>query len=381
VTITPPGWYPAPENATVQRWWDGTQWTEHYGPVQQVASPQLPAKKGLSGIVIALIVVVVAVPVISGIIGVAGLLGAAVDLGASIDELSQQADESELEQLPVYNISDRPGWNALVARYDETYESYSQMADSDEIFTIIPATSAGIEYYRAFMAIMFDQKSAFGFMELGADSTDPQELDDRIVALGEDLTELERKFLANEDLGVSIRIVHSDGTVFETESTAPGLTLDQAVAALAAYTAQPDGSGSYYAAGQEMLGFFGMQFTWADGNGASRCTTGPSSGSLLAYYCHLDPWLVYLNQNTINVNDDFFSDVVRHELAHHIIAEKCSGSLAPPMAGDNYEGVTSSFAILYLGATSELSDGRTDEYATTSATDAAASQIYDGFCG
>ena len=31
---TPPAaWYPSPENPDQLRWWDGTQWTEHYAPV------------------------------------------------------------------------------------------------------------------------------------------------------------------------------------------------------------------------------------------------------------------------------------------------------------------------------------------------------------
>jgi len=48
---TPPGWYPDHANPALQRWWDGTQWTEH---TQQayvaggVAAEQLKAPEGTS---------------------------------------------------------------------------------------------------------------------------------------------------------------------------------------------------------------------------------------------------------------------------------------------------------------------------------------------
>jgi hypothetical protein len=47
----PPGWYPDNANPSIQRWWDGTQWTEH---TQQayvaggVAAEQLKAREGTS---------------------------------------------------------------------------------------------------------------------------------------------------------------------------------------------------------------------------------------------------------------------------------------------------------------------------------------------
>ncbi|WP_461021883.1 DUF2510 domain-containing protein [Thalassiella azotivora] len=45
----PPGWYPAPDNQHLVRWWDGYRWTEHAQPrqpqVQQPAPQQLPPRQ------------------------------------------------------------------------------------------------------------------------------------------------------------------------------------------------------------------------------------------------------------------------------------------------------------------------------------------------
>jgi hypothetical protein len=35
--LAPPGWYQDPQAADMQRYWDGTQWTEHRSPRQRVA--------------------------------------------------------------------------------------------------------------------------------------------------------------------------------------------------------------------------------------------------------------------------------------------------------------------------------------------------------
>lgn len=44
IAATPPlpaaGWYTSPDNSTVNRWWDGSQWTEHASP--KVAAPGSP---------------------------------------------------------------------------------------------------------------------------------------------------------------------------------------------------------------------------------------------------------------------------------------------------------------------------------------------------
>ncbi|MDG4864545.1 DUF2510 domain-containing protein, partial [Streptomyces sp. T-3] len=51
---TPPGWYPDPSVPSLERWWDGTSWTEHSRSPQQAEAqaPQYftqPAPAGPAG--------------------------------------------------------------------------------------------------------------------------------------------------------------------------------------------------------------------------------------------------------------------------------------------------------------------------------------------
>ena len=43
---TPPGWYPDPERPGAQRYWDGSQWTEHRSGVQQAPPPPVQHSQG-----------------------------------------------------------------------------------------------------------------------------------------------------------------------------------------------------------------------------------------------------------------------------------------------------------------------------------------------
>lgn len=72
---TPAGWYPDPDNAGQQRYWDGIQWTEHHTP---------PPKGGLS---------TTAKVLIGGAVGLLILGGCAALLGSSSEQPTAQPSE------------------------------------------------------------------------------------------------------------------------------------------------------------------------------------------------------------------------------------------------------------------------------------------------
>ncbi|MDT9692853.1 DUF2510 domain-containing protein [Streptomyces sp. P9(2023)] len=73
---TPPGWYPDPATPTVERWWDGTNWTAHtrQAPTAATAvSPVPPVRNGRNrAVVLGAVAVAVVVAVVAGVLVVGG---------------------------------------------------------------------------------------------------------------------------------------------------------------------------------------------------------------------------------------------------------------------------------------------------------------------
>ena len=56
-----PGWYPDPEMAQTQRYWDGSTWTDHRAP----AAPQVaPGDSNLIPALIVILIAVIAIPIV-----------------------------------------------------------------------------------------------------------------------------------------------------------------------------------------------------------------------------------------------------------------------------------------------------------------------------
>lgn len=104
-----------------------------------------------------------------------------------------------------------------------------------------------------------------------------------------------------------------------------------------------------------------------------------------AAVCPSNPGVIYVNRDAPFFDEFMVSrdalDTIRHEISHQQIGMIC-GFQRPPIALDEgVEAVTSSYAILFLGAdrkTHELS--APDDYSTSGATDRAAQKINEGTC-
>ena len=304
--------------------------------------------------------------------------------GGSVDS-RPSAPAPAITALPVISIADRPGFDAADRLVNEMHERYSNEASADYAYDQVAQTTEAKYYAYDFLVILTDFKGAFRFMPLGTESTNPAELDAKIQYYVDEVTELERKFLAGEDLGVTISITKADGSVYTSDGTnTAAASTDAAEEFARGFTGAPDAAGSYAASAEQLAAEFGLSLTYDFTSIYAKCShSGGSTENIVAAYCHVTPELIYVNTEWFdypdNLNEASFVDSIKHELAHRLIGTICD-TASPPITGSANEGVANSFAVLFLGADetylASIADGY-PAYAMTDQTDELARTIHD----
>jgi hypothetical protein len=178
--------------------------------------------------------------------------------------------------------------------------------------------------------------------------------------------------------------------VVEPAGAGGALPLESAEAFAAAYEPRRDAQGSYVTSAQEITRAFGAEIIWADFGAPdpnTKCVSGGETPeSVLAWFCSSEPYLIRLNRVAYNMPGITYTpvlvDAVKHELAHLVIRQRC-GRSKPNANTVEVEGVTNSYAVLYLGADRKaLGDlsSTFPEYASSTRTDEVATWLHSGVC-
>lgn len=148
----------------------------------------------------------------------------------------------------------------------------------------------------------------------------------------------------------------------------------------------PDSNGDYTSAAEAVVRSAGMQLNWGLSDARRYCRLGSGArNSVVAGYCEQTPHIVYVNTKLYEdiQYDPYLVHAMRHEIAHHVIDLRC-GTAEPRIASTSYEAVTSSYAVLYLGASrrvlSETDSTGANSYRMTVRTDEIARRIHAGQC-
>ena len=122
-------------------------------------------------------------------------------------------------ELPVVGIEDRPLYPVAATYVTEMFAKYSDRASQGYAYLLVPDTQAGNDYAHGFLLILADLKSVFAFLPGSEESRDVGPLDAQLQEYIDRAAETERKFLAGEPMGVTMKITNSDGSVFESDGT------------------------------------------------------------------------------------------------------------------------------------------------------------------
>lgn len=387
---------------------DHTPWggypTGPYAPMGGPYRPhQTPRRRGIGGGGVAMIVVTaILTPLLIIGIVIAAMFGAVGHIaGDAMGEGFRKLPESG--SIPVYyTMTERPGYQDMLdhvkgvqEKYQTEWDAMDQAGDLSMLDKYrLPHTKEGATYLADYITLLDQYAIEYPKQDGTIMSTDPGELDDMIQARTSDIDQMERHFLKGEALELTYTVTNRDGTtrtVGGWNSVQLEPTWAERETAVASYhpTAQ-DGP----TLAQQIVEKAGLTMDWNFEDGLSHCTAGRvPKNDIWAYYCSATPQFIYANTATPGWENAAFTDqAIRHEIAHHAIHMRC-GSTGPAATIDNgtdrREGVTNSYAYLYLGAdrqavldhAQESADQGYDWYAVNAFTDEAARRIHDGQCG
>ena len=366
------------------------------GPYQPPSKSGSPVGWILGGCgCFALVIIFVIVSVIGGTLG---LVGSAINNSIEEYEPTYPTQTSYSSANDTINWKDRPRGPELYDLIDRLYETYNPLIRSGEIYALLPDGEAvGSVYVESFRLTVVDHHSASMWGWSGGTSVD--EADDLIDGKIAYLEELERQLLAGEDLSVpNITVTYSDGTVFHGDGNNPANdTTTEPLATPEAPTDAVDfavnfpydagSDGNFQSEGEQLAAAFNMTVTYNFDELHQHCTRAPNYSDWVGAFCPNTPTVIYIPMDSNDEYPAYFSeprylDTIRHEIAHMIVFQQC-GSIAPPIAGlERFEGMTNSYAVMFLGATRDLLQPTdpSDQYWMDESSDQMAQAVHDGIC-
>jgi hypothetical protein len=338
--------------------------------------------------------------VLVALIVTAGICFTAWLLKTELQRLAYEAPSGEIVAAETYAMKDRPHYGEMVDLVNRLYDKYTKQDltgeiwvqfDSDiEDYNYVIDYLSELNYYHQMLAAYEQQQSSSW-----------SELDYEIEHIISDLNDLEAKFIAKAPLTTTITITLEDGSrvavAKKTKTSIRYGTIEADIAQDSPLVASPplekeawarnfEGSpgndGTYRTAAGQLAENFDMYLDYNWANILNKCIgSTPGETEVIAAYCHATPDVVYVNKNATNyannIRNIMFVSTIKHEISHHIIATIC-GTARPPIAGANTEGVTNSYANIFLGA-HEKNEYYVDhpEYQMSAATDGIARAIHD----
>ncbi|UOQ57003.1 DUF2510 domain-containing protein [Leucobacter allii] len=371
----PAGWYPDPEAPHRQRYWDGASWTAHLhedaaqpvpapGPIEPMpatAAAGAPRKRRGWIVWAAAGAVVLLGIAAAGVWGVTRLTsgltaGAAAAAGDGGEVRLADADfyQRELRNLremfpPEPTVALEQTTGAWGLRESPGYTAAARAAVEQVI--------ADVEAEGETTFATLDDAESYAYSTLAAEIAE-----------------------------------QTDGLLFGgtgTELATTGFPQDPAVVAIeqqiAAATVAPGADGSYLEAADALAGLVGSTITTDQAAaGCPEDMPDPAGVETLAFVCLGTEagWglITYTPAGMAHVTEPSFVNTMRHEIAHKLIHVQCGDLSATAWNAAYGEGVTNSYAALYLGAdrTELESSGRAvPEYIMNETTDAKARAIHE----
>jgi hypothetical protein len=299
-------------------------------------------------------------------------------------------------------MKDRPNYGEMVQIINKLYDKYTRQDLTGEIWQRFDRETEDYNYVIDYLSELNYYHKKLAVYD-GQQSSNPAELDYEIEYTISELDNLETRFIAKAPLTTTITITLENGQqtavakrtktslrygeaqlpedILQSSPLLASAPLDKEAWARG-FEGTAGGDGTYRTAAGQLAEQFDMYLDYNWANILNRCIgSSASETEVIAAYCHATPDIVYVNKNAANyetnIRNIMFVSTIKHEISHHIIATIC-GTAQPPIAGALVEGVTNSYANIFLGA-HEKNEYYTNhpEYQMSETTEAIARAIHD----
>ena len=307
---------------------------------------------------------------------------ATADGGSRIDDNKPKAGSIDVW----YNISERPDYQTTIDYIHKLAKETKQAVEDDEKGFLkdndLPYNKTNREYVETYVH-MLQAYDEYKTKDSELNSVDTQELDDMISYRKTQVDQIVEQFDKHERLGAKIVATDEEGGKRDVY-TDTRTNMRKAWDAHEQQVAQSQYNGNdWIGAAKEAARLAGMEIDWNIYDADKVCT--PQDYTYVqALYCPMTPNLIYANSNQSHWDTAYALATIKHEIAHHAIHMRC-GTSSPPvvMSGrtDRTEAVTSSYAIMFLGADSgQLNMVRGDQYRFDDESNAMAAKIHNNQC-
>ncbi|MDR1197016.1 MAG: hypothetical protein LBL08_01965 [Candidatus Nomurabacteria bacterium] len=336
---------------------------------------------------------------------------------------------AEVDGVKRYCMAERPAWNDFLVVYKEACDALcpdKMPAENggqymQNTFNLDVTNNADDRQYALAMSMILTRDYEAGKIQFSRVPMyqNAAELDAIIAESTKQLQETWNRFRAHQDLGYEIDTTiggeqftfdgkyHSDSAgvdqyepITESLKDSAGREIkipvqpqvkkisDTSKVDLEAWSTQfelsaPDSDGTYSSSINRYVKKFDMTLDYDFSHIYKGCPAGFDGDVKLvvAAYCHGTPTKIFINDDYKYYPDSLKSpniiDVIKHEMGHHLISEIC-GTVEPIIAGTQNEAVTSSYAVLFLGADLDFLNNYVDaKYKMTTKSNKIARQIHD----
>ncbi|MFJ3959257.1 hypothetical protein [Arthrobacter sp. NPDC090010] len=281
-----------------------------------------------------------------------------------------------------------PGYQSIVDSVKAKADLYRSEWKAGRLNLFVPATPAGTNYIREYLADL-DSRHVAGLALGGLSGQDKAVLARGLSGYLSSVDSLEKKFRSLAPLGTAGTFRNAAGKpVSFTGKISPKQENARLEALARGWVAEPDAEGSYIPSATALVQTFGLSVEWDFQKLSAQCPSkGPVPADVVAVFCTATPLVIYANRDTAAAGQVFYSPVIvsvlKHELSHYLITQVC-GTPDPTAAGKDFEAITNSYAVQFLGAGYEdlqqSADGPHPEYRMTDRTDSLARKIHGGGC-